>query len=90
MVVRKRLSLSEENGSRLRKAFAAAAWLIVLSFSGGSARCAPPVGDQVLQYTGVNLAGGEFSAGHSGTPVYGKDFIYPDDSEFLYFFSYLL
>jgi endoglucanase len=44
--------------------------------------------EQTVQYTGVNLAGGEFAAYKNGQmPIYGRKYIYPKLSEIEYFIS---
>ncbi len=47
-----------------------------------------PVRAQPLLFTGTNLSGGEFGDVHPGkAPVYGKDFVYPNEGESAYFAS---
>lgn len=46
----------------------------------------PPVWAQPLPFAGTNLSGGEFGDVKPGkAPVYGKDFVYPNQTEFDYF-----
>ena len=41
---------------------------------------------QALEFTGVNISGGEFAHPHPGQPnVYGKNYIYPTNAELDYF-----
>ena len=66
---------------------------VILSFAAalalGCLLSAPPSARaQPLLYTGTNLSGGEFSDVHLGqTPIYGKDYIYPNAGEMAYFAS---
>ena len=49
---------------------------------------APPLHAQPLPFTGTNLSGGEFGGVHPGkAALYGKDYIYPKESELAYFAS---
>jgi len=55
---------------------------------GGLMWSATPLRAQPLLFTGANLSGGEFGGVQPGkAPVYGKDFIYPNEGELTYFAS---
>jgi endoglucanase len=61
--------------------------LRVINFAGALALCAAPIAnatDTPMQYTGVNIAGGDFGAGNL-PGRYGHDYIYPDPDTIAYF-----
>jgi endoglucanase len=56
---------------------------LIVAMLGGAVAIA---GCQPMEYTGVNLAGGEFyDPGKVADPEYGRNFVYPTREEFAYF-----
>lgn len=59
----------------------------IIKFAVALALCATPIAnatDATVQYTGVNIAGGDFAA-ETLPGTYGRDYIYPDPDTIAYF-----